>query len=65
MQIIKTKTKITDLLLGQVRPGVGKLRLATIFCAAHESLNQIIKKKLLISVCLQPNFGPFLAILDF
>ena len=44
MQIIKTKTKITDLLIGQVRPGVGKLRLATIFCAACESLSQIIKK---------------------
>ena len=31
MHIIKLKTKITDLLLGQIRPGVGKLRPVIIF----------------------------------
>ena len=44
MHIIKIKTKITDLSLGQVRPKVGKLRPITIFCAVRESLKQIIKK---------------------
>ena len=43
MHIIKIKTKITDLSLGQVRPGVGKVRPETIFSAAHENLKQIIK----------------------
>ena len=42
MHIIKIKTKITDLLLGQIRPGVGKLWPITIFGEARESLKQII-----------------------
>ena len=50
MHIFKIKTKITDLSLGQVRPGTGKLWPVMIFCAAHENLKQIIIK-LLISVC--------------
>ena len=54
MHIIKIETTITDLSLGQVRPVVSKLRPITIFHAARESLKQI-NKKLLISVCLQPN----------
>ena len=50
MHTLKIKTKITDLSLGQIRPGVGKLRPVTIFCVAHESLKQFLK--LLIFVCL-------------
>ena len=42
--LIKIKTKMTDLSLGKVIPGVGKLRHVTIFCMARESLKQIIKK---------------------
>ena len=42
MHIIKIKTEITDLSLGQVRPG--KIRPKTIFRAGRESLKQIIKK---------------------
>ena len=36
------KAKITDLLFGQVRPGVSKVRPVTIFRAARENLKQII-----------------------
>ena len=50
MHIIKIKTKITDLSLGQVRTGVAKLRPITIFCVAREILKQIIKK--IINLCL-------------
>ena len=42
MNLFKIKTKITDLLLGHVRPGLEKLRPVTIFCAARESLKQMI-----------------------
>ena len=50
MHITKIKTKITDSSLGQVRPGVGKLRSIIIFQTACESLKQIIKK--IINFCL-------------
>ena len=50
MHIIKIKTKITNLSLGQVRPRVGKLRPITIFRAARESLKQIIKNLLILFV---------------
>ena len=65
MHIIKIKTKITDLSLGQVRPGVGKLRPVTIFRAARESLKQIILK--IINLCLSSVefYVLVLAILDF
>ena len=46
MYINKIKTKITDLLLGQVRPEVGKLRLLTISRAARKSLKQTILKNI-------------------
>ena len=58
MHTIKIETKIADLLLGEVGLGLGKLRPVTIFLAACKSLKQIIKK-LLISVCLQPNSRSF------
>ena len=58
MYIFKTKTKITDLSLRQIGPGMGKLRPVTIFCAGRESLKQTIKK-LSISVCLRPNSRSF------
>ena len=51
MHIIKTKTKITDLSLGQVGPGVGKLRPVTVFCAARESLRPIIKEIIYFCLC--------------
>ena len=43
MPIIKITTKITDLPLAKVRPGLCKLWPVTIFCAACENLKQIIK----------------------
>ena len=58
MHIIKIKTKVKDLLLGQVRPGVEKLRPVAIFRAARKSLKQIIKK-IINHFCLQPNSRPF------
>ena len=52
MHIIKIKTKITDLLLGQVRPGMGKLRPVTIFLAARESLKETILKNIYFCLSL-------------
>ena len=42
MHTIKIKANVTDLPLGQVRPGVEKLRPTTIFCAARENLKQTV-----------------------
>ena len=41
MHIIKIKTKVTDLTLGQVRPRVAKLQPITIFRTARKSLKQM------------------------